>query len=73
MEVQTNIKKTVCFFGHHDCPDSVKPLIRQRILEIYEKDPNTEFYVGNQGRFDALVLISRARLLMCARKCQGCF
>ncbi|MCQ2443598.1 MAG: hypothetical protein MJ077_10915 [Oscillospiraceae bacterium] len=56
MEVQTNVKKTVCFFGHHDCPDSAKPLIRQRILELYEKAPNTEFYVGNQGRFDALVL-----------------
>lgn len=45
-----------CFFGHHDCPDSVKPLIRQQIIDIYEKKPDTVFYVGNQGRFDALVL-----------------
>lgn len=45
-----------CFFGHHDCLDAVKPLIRQKIVEIYEKNPDTVFYVGNQGRFDALVL-----------------
>lgn len=45
-----------CFFGHHDCPDSIKPLIRRQIVEIYEKAPDTEFLVGNQGRFDALVL-----------------
>lgn len=45
-----------CFFGHHDCPDAVKPLIRQKIVEIYEKHPDTVFYIGNQGRFDALVL-----------------
>ncbi len=45
-----------CFFGHHDCSDSIKPKIRKQITEIYEKYPDTEFYVGNQGRFDALVL-----------------
>lgn len=47
---------TCCFFGHHDCSGAVKPLIRQKIMEIYEKYPDTVFYVGNQGRFDALVL-----------------
>lgn len=47
---------TCCFFGHHDCSDAVKSLIRQKIVEIYEKNPDTVFYVGNQGRFDALVL-----------------
>lgn len=47
---------TCCFFGHHDCTDAVKPLIRQKIMEIYEKYPDTVFCVGNQGRFDALVL-----------------
>lgn len=47
---------TCCFFGHHDCSGAVKPLIRQKIMEIYEKYPDTVFCVGNQGRFDALVL-----------------
>lgn len=54
---------TCCLFGHHDCPDSLKPQIRQKILEVYAKDPSVEFLVGNQGRFDALVLSAFKDLL----------
>lgn len=63
---------TVCFFGHHDCPDSVKSLIRQIIIEVYEKCPDTVFYVGNQGRFDALVLSVFKEMLMEGMKPDFC-
>lgn len=48
---------SVCtFFGHRDCPDSVRGKLRE-VVEwlIREKDVDV-FYVGNQGRFDAMAL-----------------
>lgn len=46
----------VCvFFGHHDCPDSVKPRLMQAIRERIG-DGARLFYVGTHGKFDALVL-----------------
>ena len=43
------------FFGHHDCPDSVKPHLMQTIRERIE-DGARLFYVGTHGKFDALAL-----------------
>lgn len=43
------------FFGHRDCPELVRPLIREEIKNLIEKKNVDTFYVGNQGRFDALV------------------
>jgi len=48
---------SVCtFFGHRDCPSSIKPLLRQTLCELIEKDGVESFYVGNHGKFDSLVL-----------------
>ncbi len=43
------------FFGHRDCPNTVKVKL-QKVLEdlIINHHVNT-FYVGHQGQFDALV------------------
>ena len=46
---------TCTFFGHRDCPDTIKPKLKEVLIElIMEQNVNT-FYVGNQGRFDSLV------------------
>lgn len=45
---------TCTFFGHRDTPAIVKPLLRQVIIELIEHHSVTEFYVGNQGNFDAM-------------------
>ena len=45
---------TCTFFGHRYSPASVKPLLRQVIMELIEQRGVTQFYVGNQGSFDAM-------------------
>lgn len=45
---------TCTFFGHHDTPSTIKPLLRQVIIELIEQCGVTRFYVGNQGNFDAM-------------------
>lgn len=46
---------TCTFFGHRDCPDSIKPKLRQTLVNLISNHGVDMFYVGNQGRFDALV------------------
>lgn len=43
------------FFGHSDCPDSIKSKLRKVLVELITKYSVDMFYVGNQGKFDALV------------------
>ena len=43
------------FFGHRDCPDAVKPKLRQVLIDLIENHNVDMFYVGHQGRFDAIV------------------
>ena len=45
-----------CFFGHRDCPDTVKPRLREVLVQIIERDGVDRFYVGHQGAFYAIVL-----------------
>ncbi len=47
--------KICTFFGHRDCPNTIKPKL-QAVLEdlIIHHHVNT-FYVGHQGQFDAVV------------------
>ena len=46
----------VCtFFGHHDCPASVKEKLRETIRDLIENCGVSMFYVGNHGTFDAIV------------------
>ena len=42
------------FFGHRDCPASIRPALRSVLLELIEEKGVSTFYVGSQGAFDAL-------------------
>ena len=44
-----------CFFGHRDCPDAIKPRLREVLVQLIERDGVDRFYVGHQGAFDAIV------------------
>lgn len=45
----------VCtFFGHHDCPESIRPALLHAVRELIETQGVDEFYIGDSGRFDAL-------------------
>lgn len=47
----------VCtFFGHRNCPLSVKPKLRSALAELIEHRGVDTFYVGRQGDFDGIVL-----------------
>ena len=43
------------FFGHRDCQATIKPKLRDTIVELIEQHGVDTFYVGNQGFFDAYV------------------
>ena len=49
------MKKACTFFGHRECPDSIKPELREALIELIENCGVNMFYVGNQGQFDAMV------------------
>jgi len=43
------------FFGHRECPDSIKIQLREVLIELIANHDVDMFYVGNQGRFDTIV------------------
>ena len=43
------------FFGHHDCPSSIKPKLREVLIDLIENRDVDMFYVGQQGAFDGIV------------------
>lgn len=43
------------FFGHRECPDLIKPQLRAVLSDLITNQDVNMFYVGNQGRFDAIV------------------
>ena len=43
------------FFGHHDCPSSIKPKLREDLIDLIENYSVDMFYVGQQGAFDWIV------------------
>ena len=45
---------TCTFFGHRDCPDTVKPKLKEMLIELIEGSGVETFYVGNHGRYDAI-------------------
>ena len=46
----------VCtFFGHRDCPEGIRPKLREALEELIRDKGVDLFYVGDRGRFDALV------------------
>lgn len=48
----------VCtFFGHRDCPASIKPKLRAVVEELIVRYGVDRFYVGRQGTFDAMARV----------------
>ena len=47
--------KACTFFGHRDCPDTIKPYLREVLIDLITNNGVDTFYVGNQGRFDGIV------------------
>lgn len=43
------------FFGHRDCPESVKLRLREVLSALIESRSADTFYVGDSGAFDSLV------------------
>ena len=43
------------FFGHHDSPDSVRPKLREILIDLIGNHSVDTFYVGSSGAFDRLV------------------
>ena len=43
------------FFGHRDCPSSIKPKLREILIDLIENYAVDMFYVGQQGSFDGIV------------------
>ena len=43
------------FFGHRDCPETVKPRLREVVTDLIVNHRADTFYVGNHGWFDAAV------------------
>ena len=43
------------FFGHRECPDSIKPKLKKVMIDLINNHDVDMFYVGNQGQFDAIV------------------
>ena len=42
------------FFGHRDCPESIKPQLCEMLVDLIENHAVDTFYVGNQGSFDSM-------------------
>ena len=47
---------SICtFFGHCQCPSSIKPNLKNVLINLIEHQEVNVFYVGNQGSFDDMV------------------
>ena len=46
---------TCTLFGHRECPDSIKPQLKEILIDLITNHNVDMFYVGNQGRFDSIV------------------
>ena len=47
--------KACTFFGHRDCPSSIKPKLREVLVDLIENHAVDMLYVGQQGVFDGIV------------------
>lgn len=47
--------KACTFFGHRDCPETIKPYLREVLTDLIINQGVDTFYVGNQGWFDGIV------------------
>jgi len=53
---------TCTFFGHRDCPETIKKRLREVLVDLITNNDVDMFYVGNQGQFDAYVHSELKRL-----------
>ncbi len=47
--------KVCTFFGHRECPETIKPHLREVLVDLIVSKRVDTFYVGNQGWFDGIV------------------
>ncbi len=47
--------KTYTFFGHRECPDSIKEKLIETLKLLIQAQDVVVFYVGCQGNFDGIV------------------
>lgn len=50
------------FFGHRDAPERIQPKLEEVLINLIEKQEALVFYVGCQGRFDAIVIRTLKKL-----------
>ena len=43
------------FFGHRNCSESIKPELREVLVDLILNHDVDMFYVGHHGQFDAMV------------------
>ena len=43
------------FFGHRDCQETIRPKLREVLIDLITNYEVDMFYVGHQGQFDAYV------------------
>lgn len=49
--------ENICtFFGHRDAPESIRYNLKQVLINLIENEGVGWFLVGNNGRFDSMVL-----------------
>lgn len=48
--------KACTFFGHRDASETIRPILKTAIMNLIENETVYDFYVGNQGGFDSMVL-----------------
>lgn len=46
---------TCTFFGHRDCYENIENKLTKTIIDLIKNKNVKNFYVGNQGKFDAIV------------------
>ena len=44
------------FFGHRDCPASIKPKLEEVLIDLIEQKSVDVFYIGSNGSFDRIVI-----------------
>lgn len=47
---------TCTFFGHKDTPSDIRNKLRENIIMLIQEKGVTNFFVGNNGNFDRMVL-----------------
>ena len=47
---------SICtFIGHRHCPETIRTVLRESIMELIKNKGITRFYVGTHGEFDRMV------------------